>query len=211
MQREVKISAVEAIRSISNWLYWRSSPYTKPLSPESNMSLTFTKRKESVDPDIRKLQDAVAAMKQAEKNGKSKAKGSAYMLGEDYWTPSNAALPSSGNNNSSKASSIPQPQVTRKTYPLEEKPTSRSKNRRQFRIQKFPLGTAIVAVILVQYQASYRAASELEDHIGGSLALSIVNSPWQQILLAGVTWYFIGAMLLQLVEAVQSKLEDKDA
>ncbi|CAL9231276.1 unnamed protein product [Arabidopsis halleri] len=208
-QREVQISAVEAIRSISNWLYWRSSPYTKPLSPDSNMSLTFTKRKKTVDPDIRKLQDAVAAMKQAEQSGgKTKEKGSAYMLGEDYWTPSNAALPSSGNNNSSKASS--NPQVTRKTFPSEEKPASRRENTRQFRIKKFPVGTAIVAVFLVQYQASYRAASELNDHIGGSLALSIVNSPWQQILLAAITWYFIGAMLLQLVEAVQHKLEDEE-
>ncbi|KAG7603179.1 Chaperone protein dnaJ C76 [Arabidopsis thaliana] len=207
-QREVQISAVEAIRSISNWLYWRSSPYTKPLSPESNMSLTFTKRKKAVDPDIRKLQDVVAAMKQAEQSGKTKEKGSAYLLGEDYWIPSNAALPSSGNNNGSKASS--NPQVTRKTFPSEEKPTSRRENRRQFRIKKFPIGTAIVAVFLVQYQASYREVSELNDHVGGSLALSIVNSPWQQILLAGVTWYFIGAMLLQLVEAVQHKLEDKE-
>ncbi|XP_010493438.1 PREDICTED: uncharacterized protein LOC104770675 isoform X1 [Camelina sativa] len=209
-QTEVRISAVEAIRSISNWLYWRSSPYTKPLSPDSNMSLTITKRKKSVDPDIRKLQDVVAAMKKAEQSGKSKPKEPAYMLGEDYWTPSNVALPSSENNNTSKASSIPRVSTQKKT-PLEEKPTSRREYRRQFRIHKFPLGTAIVAVFLIKYQESYKAASELNDHIGGSLALSIVNSPWQQILLAGVTWYFIGAMLLQLVEAVQSKLEDKDA
>lgn len=172
------------------------------------MSLTFTKRKKSVDPDIKKLQDAVAAMKQAEQSGTTKTKDS-HMLGEDYWTPSNPALPSSGNNNSSKASSIPL--ANHNKTPLEEKPTSKRDYRRQFRIQKFPLGTAIVAVFLVQYQASYRAASELKDHVGGSLALSIVNSPWQQILLAGVTWYVIGEMLLVLVEAIQSKQEDEEA
>lgn len=210
MQRDIRISAVEAIRSISNWLYWRSSPYTKPLSSDSNMSLAFTKRKKSADPDIKKLQDAVAAMKQAEQNGKTKEKGSVSMVREDYWIPSNPSLPSSGNNSTSKATSIPQ--VTRKKTPLQENSTSRREYRRQqkFRIHKFPIGTATVAVFLVQFQASYRA-SELEDHIGGSLALSIVNSPWQQILLAGVTWYFIGAMLLQLVEAIQSKQEDKEA
>ncbi|KFK27645.1 hypothetical protein AALP_AA8G410200 [Arabis alpina] len=200
LQRELRYTAVEAIRSITNWLYWRSSP----TSSDSNMSLTFTKRRKSVDPDIRKLQDVVAAMKEAKQNGKAEEKGPASMVGEAYWIPSNPALPSSENNNTSKATSIPQ--VTRKKTPLEENSTSQREYRRQrnFRIQKFPIGTAIVAVFLVQFQASY-TASELEDHIGGSLALTIVNSPWQQILLAGVTWYFIGAMLLQLVEAIQSK------
>ncbi|CAH2044147.1 unnamed protein product [Thlaspi arvense] len=209
LQRDVRISAVEAIRSISNWLYWKSSPYSKPLSPDSNMSLTFTKRRKTVDPDIRKLQDAVAAMKQAEQSGEAKEKRLASMVGDDYWIPSNQALPSPVNNSSSKATSIPQ--VTPTKSPLQESSTSRREYRREkFRIKKFPIGTAIVAVFMVQFQASYRA-SELKDHIGGSLALSIVNSPWQQILLAGVTWYFIGAMLLQLVEAIQSKQEDEGA
>ncbi|KAL0738465.1 hypothetical protein Bca4012_014675 [Brassica carinata] len=211
LQREVRMSAVEAIRSISNWLYWRSSPYSKPLSPDSNMSLTFTKRKKAAEPNIRKLQDAVAAMKQAEQSGETKERRRrpASMAGEDYWTPSNLALPSSGNS-SSKTASVPR--VTHQNTPSEEKATSgrREYTRQNFRIQKFPIGTATVAVFLVQFQASY-TAPELSDHIGGSLALSIVNSPWQQILLAGVTWYFIGAMLLQLVEAIQSKQEDKEA
>ncbi|KAF3487510.1 hypothetical protein F2Q69_00056523 [Brassica cretica] len=210
LQREVRMSAVEAIRSISNWLYWRSSPYSKPLSPDSNMSLTFTKRKKAADPDIKKLQDAVAAMKQAEQSGETKERRQrpASLVGEDYWTPSNLALPSSGNTTSKTTST---PRVSHKNTPSEENVTSRREFRRQnFKIQKFPIGTATVAVFLVQFQASY-TASELSDHIGGSLALSIVNSPWQQILLAGVTWYFIGAMLLQLVEAIQSKQEDKEA
>ncbi|KAJ0248724.1 Chaperone protein dnaJ C76 [Hirschfeldia incana] len=213
LQREVRMSAVEAIRSISNWLYWRSSPYSRPLSPDSNMSLTFTKRKKAADPDIKKLQDAVAAMKQAEQSGETKEgrrRRPASMAGEDYWSPSNLALPSSGNTNT-KTTSVPQ--VTHKNTPYEEKATStrrREYTRQNFKIQKFPIGTATVAVFLVQFQASY-TAPELSDHIGGSLALSIVNSPWQQILLAGVTWYFIGAMLLQLVEAIQSKQEDKEA
>ncbi|ESQ31879.1 hypothetical protein EUTSA_v10005272mg [Eutrema salsugineum] len=208
LQSEVRMRAVEAIRSISSWLYWRSSPYSKPLSSDSNMSLTFTKRKKSADPDIRKLQDAVAAMKEAEQRGKTKEKRPASLVREDYWIPSNQALPSSENNSSSKTTSIPQ--VTHKKSPLEENSTTRREFRREkFRIKKFPIGTATVAVFLVQFQASYRA-TELSDHIGGSLALSIVNSPWQQILLAGITWYFIGAMLLQLVEAIQSKQEDKE-
>ncbi|KAF8083704.1 hypothetical protein N665_0756s0021 [Sinapis alba] len=208
LQREVRMSAVEAIRSISNWLYWRSSPYSKPLSPDSNMSLTFTKRKKAAEPNIRKLQDAVAAMKQAEQSGETKERRRrrpASMVGEDYWIPSNLALPTSGNS-SSKTASVPQ--VTHhKNTPYEEKATT--SRRQNFRIQKFPIGTATVAVFLVQFQASYRAP-ELSDHIGGSLALSIINNPWQQIFLAGVTWYFIGAMLLQLVEAIQSKQEDKE-
>ncbi|KAJ4917004.1 DNAJ heat shock N-terminal domain-containing protein [Raphanus sativus] len=206
-----RVSAVEEIRSISNWLYWRSSPYSKPLSPDSNMSLTFTKRKKAAEPNIRKLQDAVAAMKQAEQSGETKERrGPASMVGEDYWIPSNLALPSSGNTSTETTSA---PQVTHKNTPSEDKATSSSRReytRQNFKIQKFPIGTATVAVFLVQFQASYRAP-ELSDHIGGSLALSIVNSPWQQILLAGVTWYFIGAMLLQLVEAIQSKQEDKEA
>ncbi|CAH8355079.1 unnamed protein product [Eruca vesicaria subsp. sativa] len=209
LQREVRMSAVEAIRSISNWLYWRSSPYSRPLSPESNMSLTFTKRKKTADPDIKKLQDAVKAMKQAEQSGETKERQRpASMVGEDYWIPSNLALPSSINS-SSKPTSVPQ--VSHKNTPSDENITSRREFRRKnFKIQKFPIATATVAVFLVQFQASY-TAPELSDHIGGSLALSIVNSPWQQILLAGATWYVIGEMLLQLVEAIQSKQEDKEA
>ncbi|CAH2070790.1 unnamed protein product [Thlaspi arvense] len=148
LQRDVRISAVEAIRK-------------------------------TVDPDIRKLQDAVAAMKQAEQSGKAKEKRPASMVGEDYWIPSNQALPSPVNNSSSKATS----------NPLQEEIFDETDH---------------------HFEDTYRA-SELKDHIGGSLALSIVNSPWQQILLAGVTWYFIGAMLLQLVEAIQSKQEDEGA
>ncbi|CAN8252080.1 unnamed protein product [Cochlearia groenlandica] len=209
LQRDIRISAVDAIRNISNWLYWRSSPYSKPLSSDSNMSLVITKRKRSVDPDIRKLQDVVEAMKEAEHSGKTKPKGSSSTVKEDYWIPANPSLPSSGHNNSPMAT--PTPKVAQKKTPLQDNFSSRRVYRRQqrFRIHNFPIGTATIAVLLVQFQASYRA-SELEDHIGGSLALSIVNSPWQQILLAGVTWYFIGAMLLQLVEAIQSKKEDEE-
>lgn len=211
LQREVRVSAVEGIRTISNWLYWRSSPYTRPLSSDSNLSLTITKRKKSADPDIKKLQDAVKAMKEAEQSGKSKGKGKASIVREEYWTPSNPALPSSGNSSSKATSSIPQVSRKKKS-PLQEKSTTTSRREyRKFRIQKFPIATATVAVFLVQFQASYSGVSELKDHIGGSLASTIVNSPWQQILLAGVTWYFIGAMLLQLVEAIQSKQEDEQA
>ena len=44
----------------------------------------------------------------------------------------------------------------------------------------------------------------LTEHVYGSLALDIVNSSWLQVLLAGITWYIIGTIIVGLAEAIHN-------
>ncbi|GKU90870.1 hypothetical protein SLEP1_g4814 [Rubroshorea leprosula] len=61
--REERMSAIQAIKSISKWLYWKP-PNAGGSMSECHQNLTHIPQK-SKEQDINKLQDAVAARKQA--------------------------------------------------------------------------------------------------------------------------------------------------
>ncbi|GLT30906.1 hypothetical protein SLA2020_056810 [Shorea laevis] len=65
--------------------------------------------------------------------------------------------------------------------------------------------TATIAAFIVRLQVGGRVASEVEEHIGGSLALTIVNSSWMQVIVAGITWYCIGIAIVELVETFRNR------
>ncbi|XP_010546245.1 PREDICTED: uncharacterized protein LOC104818375 [Tarenaya hassleriana] len=208
LRNEARINAVEAIRSISSWLYWQS-PDSKPTDSASQLSLTLSRRGKSVDPDIQKLQDAAAARKRARQNGIINRKASLHMHRDEYWIPSARALPSS-ESSCLTASSFTKPSPVNQSKGSTEDHHIKKQTRKQNPVlQKIPIAVALIAVFMVQYQAN-NGVSELKEHIGGSWALSIVNSHWRQILSAGFFWYFVGEMVAELVEAAWNKQKDPE-
>lgn len=203
---EARISAIQAIRSITNWLYWQP--------PIPGMPTTQTRRKllqipqnstQSNPPNINKLRDAAAARKQAQTTAKPKPTSSS-----EYWTPSPFILPESTKNESDPKAS---PTTTSK------KPKGDSYNKKFVVSKKIrssnpyetgvPVGMAIVAAVVVRLQLGEDAGGGIETHIGGSLLLDVVNSSWLQVILAGVTWYLVGMAAVELLAALRIKSHEE--
>ncbi|KAJ8759299.1 hypothetical protein K2173_006819 [Erythroxylum novogranatense] len=203
LQREARISAIQAIRSISNWLYWQS-PKVGPSTSESHQSLMQT-TKNSSEPDINKLREAAAARKHARQNGRSISRSPlSYMYHDEYWIPSTQALPGSTLRSGSRV-----------TSEVSQTKDQRGKNDRDYQPEekvpmnpimwRIPLLTATIAASVVYLQVGERAIDGLDEHIGGSLALQIVNSFWLHITLAWITWYLIGAAATGIVENIRNR------
>lgn len=60
---------------------------------------------------------------------------------------------------------------------------------------------AIIAAVIIHLQVGEGTVGRLNEHVGGSFALEIVNSSWLQVTLAGITWYLIGLAMIGVVEA----------
>uniref|UniRef100_A0A2N9IND3 J domain-containing protein n=3 Tax=Fagus TaxID=21024 RepID=A0A2N9IND3_FAGSY len=213
-QREARMSTIQAIRSISNWLYWQSpNANAGGSTPKSQNKLTYVPRK-SIEPNMEKLQDAAAAIKQArESTGSMPRKSSNYIDHEDYWIPSLHALPASMSQvsyNPSSATSKTSP--TRESKEVEDRDYYRVENEDKDEQKKpmiwgvLPVVPAAVASVIIQLQVEAGSnIGGLKEHIGGPLALNIVNSSWSQVMLAGITWYIIGMTIIELVAAIQSR------
>lgn len=61
---------------------------------------------------------------------------------------------------------------------------------------------ATIAAVIIHLQVGEGTIGGLNEHVGGSFALEIVNSSWLQVILAGITWYLIGAAMIGVVEAI---------
>lgn len=196
------MSAIQAIRSISNWLYWQS-PSASSSSSKSEKSLARVVYR-LPEPDIGKLRDAVARKKVRERTRTKPQIPLNCIHPEEYWTPSTHALPSSTTS------------TTTPTPP--EKPSftttgQRKTNERYPRTYEnqnspirwgLPMVTALTAVVAVQIHA-IESTHELQQHVGGSLALEIVNSSWLQSALAAAAWYMIGMAITELLIIVGNK------
>lgn len=69
---------------------------------------------------------------------------------------------------------------------------------------KAPLLMAMVSAAVVGYKGGDAAESVgLKEHIGGDVVLRVVNSFELQVLLAGVTWFVIGLIVVGLVTVVR--------
>ncbi|XAR56209.1 hypothetical protein NMG60_11036592 [Bertholletia excelsa] len=173
---------------------------------------------------INKLQEAAAARKHARENPQltttsRRSVSSNYNVstnGDEYWTPSQILV-------------LPEDSSMEDISGSRRKPsTSGSDNKRDFvanmekensnetqRYSDHPftwgiptvLATIAAAVIRLQLisEPDVSGGGKLEEHIGGSLALQIINSSWLQVLLAALTWYLIGMAIVQLVAVLGSK------
>lgn len=204
------MSAIQAIRSISNWLYWQT-PNAGGSNVRSHQYLIKTSHK-SAEPDIAKLRDAVAAMKKQARDGsriKQQTTSKNYIHHEDYWIPSTHALPAASFKFSTQENSYPRTFLEASPAKV-PKQTSDKDQRAPKNIQSnalrlaIPLGTAMIAAFIVLLHRE-GAVGRLEEHLGGSFALQIVNSSWLPVILTWITWYSIGIIAVGFVEAIRSR------
>lgn len=203
LQKEARISAFRAIRSISNWLYWQS-----PAS-ETSSNLTSSGAKRSPHLSINKLKEAAARGHNILKTRSSPGLLPQTAMKDEYWVPLTSAHPLE-----SKDLSDAHPIIKIQTSAESSKGISdisrvmREHYERSPLISSVPMGLAVVAVGFRLHGAG-EVGVRLEEHIGGSVALEVVNSPWLQVLLAGATWYIVGVIFIQMVESVASKSKMK--
>lgn len=205
LQREARMAAIQAIRSISNWLYWQS-----PTGSGFGHNLTKSAQK-STGPNIEKLRHAAAALKEARESSIASRRQdpSNNVFNNQYWKPSTRFLPKvteeNGKEQNSSSKSLHSTTLEQESSEEEKFLGYRKKGKKSQMRWGIPIGTATVGAFVVGLQAGEGAAGGLKDHIGGSLALEIVNSSWLQVTLAGVTWYLIGTAAVGLVELLKTK------
>uniref|UniRef100_A0A7N1A7C9 J domain-containing protein n=1 Tax=Kalanchoe fedtschenkoi TaxID=63787 RepID=A0A7N1A7C9_KALFE len=203
LRRQARMTAVQAIRSISNWLYWQTP---RAGTEASSLDLTHVARRKLSEPELDKLREAVRARKRA-KDFKTadKQAPSTEALQEEYWIPSSLALPS-----------YSEPKSPEDLPPAEGSPAAKasegpSKGRVQYKARPrkhhlvkslIPFGAGLAAAFYVRTQVGESELARLDQHVAGSLVLDIVNSFWLQTVLAGVTWYCIGLYVIELAKAL---------
>ncbi|KAM0059165.1 putative DnaJ domain, Chaperone J-domain superfamily [Helianthus debilis subsp. tardiflorus] len=203
-----RMAAIQAIRSITDWLYWQPPIPGMPASQTSKKLLQIAENStQSNSPDISKLKEAVAARKQTQTTRKPNPKTSNAL---EYWTPTKYILPESPN---SKADPESSPSTTFK------KPNNGNLYNERYGVPKkiqrsnpyeerVPVGLAIVAAVIVRLQLANTAAGGIETHVGGSMLVDVVNSSWLQVILAGVTWYLIGLAAVEIIAVLRIKSND---
>ncbi|KAG5620033.1 hypothetical protein H5410_005251 [Solanum commersonii] len=189
---EARISAFQAIRAMSNLFYWQS-----PIggAAEAIHALVPVRRR-LIEPNVKKLRHVVEAMKQVKKSTVNQSSN------DEYWSPSTPelAVPTDTSLVVDEVDSFPK-------LPVEfydEAFSPKEKHQGSPWLGVVPFTTATAAAIIVWIKLGEETTVRLNDHIGGSLALDIVNSPWLKVILAGVTWYMIGMALVELTGTIHS-------
>ncbi|KAL4271998.1 hypothetical protein GQ457_13G006600 [Hibiscus cannabinus] len=203
-RREARMSAIHAIKSISRWWYWQSPNSVAPAT-ESGLNLIHISRKSS-EPNIDKLRDAAAARKQARESSRTTRPRvpSSNLYDDEYWIPSRHALPASIENNcSSRVAS--KPSKTTESSKADNRKYEKYRRTRNLMEWGIPMVAATVAAVVVRLQVGDRVAAEITEHAGGSLALTMVNSSWSQVVIAGITWYLIASTMVELVETIRKR------
>ncbi|WCJ37746.1 Chaperone protein dnaJ C76 chloroplastic [Euphorbia peplus] len=186
------LSAILSIRTISNWLYWQS-----PKVGQQSRNRLLQIPEKSTQPNINKLREAAAARKQDTQATKPKPTSN-YMHQEEYWTPLVGVPPDSVNANKASHGVAPKGRVYQE-YIRQDKPMKKGR-------WEIPIVPGILAAIIVNVQVRQEALGKLDQHVGGSFALEIVNSSWLSFVLAGLTWYIICMALVQVAQAIQKRL-----
>ncbi|KAI3866218.1 hypothetical protein MKW92_004029 [Papaver armeniacum] len=205
LQREARITAFQAIRSISNWLYWQS-PKTQTNTPGLRQTLMLIAGK-TTQPDTNKLRDAAEARRKARDYASPTIKTRTNLrVNDDYWTPSPLILPTSSTSDTASESKAESSSVnadqSKATEELNDHTVSRKIRHRPRNPIKlaFPIGTAAIASIVIRLRVGESSIGSVDEHMGGSMILDVVNSSWLQVILAGVTWYLIGMAIVELVD-----------
>ncbi|KAK9106320.1 hypothetical protein Syun_022331 [Stephania yunnanensis] len=220
IETEEWMSTIFAIRSISNWLYWRS-PKTQPSSqaPRGNLNLIAEK---STQPSTEKLREAATARKMAKEDaGPTHKRPSEYTTDDQYWKPLTALIPPPISSSNSSKPFEPSKANSELKVDVESKlsnPIPDDHGQRNPWMGAFPLVAGAFAAVIIRLQVGsgdgVGTGGGLEKHVAGSLVLDIVNSMWLQTILAGVTWYLIGVAIVELIEVlkkgnVNEKVHDK--
>ncbi|XP_052186130.1 chaperone protein dnaJ C76, chloroplastic [Diospyros lotus] len=203
--KEARSSAVQAIRSISNWLYWQSPGARGQRADQTTKSLTLSEQK-PVEPNISKLQEAAMARKHGRPITRI-----AFKSKDEYWIPSTLVLPQAKptQENVSVSEAASESTASNHIYETKEKFNGQKENhdkRKNPFAWGIPVATATVAAAAVGLQVHEGVGGGLEEHVGGTLALGIVNSSWLPVILAGITWYLIATYMVELIQILQDRL-----
>lgn len=180
---------ISAIQMISNWLYWQ------PPAADAAPLVVIQNSKPDTSPTLEKLK-AAARVRATTQHKKETAPSP---NDADYWVPGTLALPIPG-------SSDPGP-TRKKKRPSDDQPLKNPKKDSSIPFGwVLPAGASAAAAAVVADRLSLGGPETgLQDHIAGSVALAIVNSPWMQVGLAAVTWYLIAVYILEILVALRPK------
>lgn len=191
---------------MSNWWYWRPFGF----GPSAPVTIVLASRllppppAAPADPVTERLQEAAAARR------KTGGAATAHAGREDYWTPQ-LNLPSSASPPSihqrGRGTPTPQGHGRRRGAAGE----AAAAGRKGISIDlTAPLLLGIVAAGFVGYNGEQVAGggSGVQEHVGGAIALGVVNSFEMKIVLAGVTWSIIGAAIAGVIQVLGRRDED---
>lgn len=157
-------------------------------------------------PNIDKLRDAAARKKIIDTKKTNHQTPLNITHHEEYWTPSTIVLPSSSTTTTT---------TTTITTPTQFEKLKRNKRRNKSDVERyenekspirwgFPMITSLFGMAIVRLH-EVRSTIELKEHLGGSLALEIVNSSWLQYVLAAAIWYIIGIAVIDFVAIIGNR------
>ncbi|KAL6844367.1 hypothetical protein ACP4OV_026040 [Aristida adscensionis] len=203
--RQSRSSAVHTIRSMSNWWYWRpfggttqattvlASRLLPPPPPESAATSS-----RAADPATERLQEA-AARRRAEGAATATA---APARRDDYWTPQRD-LPSSASPPSIRERGSGAAPRRRRAAGGEAVAAGAGRARASIDLTA-PLLMGIISAGVVGYNGEDMAAGGggVQEHFAGAAALGVVNSFELKVMLAGVTWFIIGAAIAGVIQAL---------
>lgn len=197
-QGESRTQAVQGIRSITSWWYWQT-PSDAESQTDTNLNLLHVPQN-STEPNTERLKEAVAKMKSQEN-----ARPSASCKNNDeYWTPM-LALPSALIRSSFVASSEPSPSVCSGNSEKHVVTDTVEKSKWDVTSLGVPSAMSVVSALIVARRGAEMTGNGLSEHIGGSMALEVVNSFEMQVVLAGITWFVIGLGIVGMFEVIGSK------
>ncbi|XP_072966177.1 chaperone protein dnaJ C76, chloroplastic [Typha angustifolia] len=200
IQRESRNSAVQGIRSISNWWYWQPHKFGTAAAKTSLSLILTSRRRTSHHPSTQRLKEA-AEKRKAESIGQISMK---HRNSEDYWTPMLILPSGSSNSQMPISSSIPRPSVILQDSEEKDEAISDVRRRRRRGIDlKAPFVMALLSAAVVGLRGENAVGSALTEHVGGNLVLEVINSFELQVLLAGVTWFVIGMVVVSLFTLVE--------
>ncbi|RCV14917.1 hypothetical protein SETIT_3G017100v2 [Setaria italica] len=211
--KQSRTSAVHTIRSMSNWWYWRpfgsSAPATIVLASRLLPPPPAAAAAKAADPVADRLQEAVAARRKTE--GATTATA-AHARRDDYWTPQ-LNLPSSASPPSihQRGRDAPRGHNRGQRTAAGDEAAAGSGRKGVSIDLTVPLLMGIIAAGFVGYNGQEMAGgagSGIREHFGGAVALGIVNSFEMKVMLAGVTWFIIGAAIAGVIQVLGRSEQD---
>ncbi|KAL5983070.1 hypothetical protein ACLOJK_017150, partial [Asimina triloba] len=211
---EAKESAMQAIRRLSNWLYWKSPAAASAASPPSQTShlhlLPLAHKTTHHHPDTERLREAAARRRATQNAGATNRRPANSNYIDEYWRPT-LGLPSPALRSESRDDSN-SPKTRPNKARGENKANAALKANNYMKWEnplssKIPVAMALVSAIAVAGHDGSGAPTvggSLTEHVGGWMALEVVNSFRLQVFLAGLTWYFLGVILVGVVQIFQS-------
>ncbi|CAL5029334.1 unnamed protein product [Urochloa decumbens] len=203
--RQSRTSAVHTIRSMSNWWYWRpfgsSAPATivlasRLLPPPPPLAAAAPSK--AADPVAERLQEAVAARR------KTEGAAAPARRADDYWTPQRN-LPSSASPPSIhlRGRDAPQGHGRGRRAAAGDEATAGAGRKGTSIDLTAPLLLGIISAGFVGFNGEEMAGGGgIQEHFAGAVALGIVNSFEMKVMLAGVTWFIIGAAIAGVIQVL---------